>query len=81
MLEDRLYRMMPPVQTLLQESCHQISMFADVSLATGELCGTSYFLQKLSVAVQLGMLQPFWVVPIHPWIFNNLKWLLLLFIY
>ncbi len=49
-----------------------------MSLATSELCGTSYLLQKLSVAVQLGMPQPLWVVPIHPWIFNNFKWLLLL---
>ncbi len=47
-----------------------------MSLATSELCGTSYLLQKLSVAVQLGMLQLLWVVP--PWIFNNFKWLLLL---
>ncbi len=49
-----------------------------MSLATSELCGTSYLLQKLSVAVQLGMLQLLWVVPINPWIFNNFKWLLLL---
>ncbi len=49
-----------------------------MSLATSELCGTSYLLQKLSVAVQLGMPQSLWVVPINPWIFNNFKWLLLL---
>ncbi len=51
-----------------------------MSLATGELCGTSYFLQKLSVAVQLGMPQPFWVVPIHPWIFNNFKMVIIIII-
>ncbi len=51
-----------------------------MSLATSELCGTSYLLQKLSVAVQLGMPQSLWVVPINPWIFNNFKWLLAIII-
>ncbi len=47
---------------------------------SGNLCGTSYFLQKLSVAVQLGMPQPLWFVPIYPWIFNNLKMVIIIII-